>query len=625
MSIEKRLSSHMHEQADRLNFPTPDPADITHRPPSNNHRVVAMAAALLMVMAAGAGFWALSQQPESTEIAAGQADDDADDGERDGTSDPGGEQGDGTGDGQGTAAPSGGAFVGLDIIDVTGELSPGSGQVAVDGGVYYVLSTAPGRVRVDEATSEEEWNRLFRSNTFYTMTDDGSWQANEVEDRLISTFDVDDGVIYVVSTGTVSGDETSAVGTSTDRGQSWDWQTLPDLPPAAQVAMLRTGDSAILAASRSGQPGYEEVLRTAREAGVDVEERSLRNFDSSGLTYVEIDADDPCSALYLDYGLADYAEWLRTAPDDEREQAIEEMNRMAEEIGPEFEAQGCSFDPEAIESLPLPEIATVTWAELGVEVPERWKPWSGVYRYQDGQLTELDDPFDGTDQIGYMEAVDGELVVYSYGSSLDDYRETRWITSDGIDWNSLEVTEENYESGYFPGGYGPPVAGNSTFRLHWQEPTQEEMEAYEEQMNAIEAGELTGEEAEVAMMATEFESGILQRSVAGGGWEDVDLDGLMPDLDLSNHRVESVQGNEYGVFIMVRDVSYYIGDTPEGSAGLMVLYSNNGTEWGSFETEGDWLHLEQGDGTVLAFDNVWTQTETGGRSDTKVLLLRPQG
>ena len=151
------------------------------------------------------------------------------------------------------------------------------------------------------------------------------------------------------------------------------------------------------------------------------------------------------------------------------------------------------------------------------------------------------------------------------------------------------------------------------------------MEAYEEQMNAIESGELTGDEAEAAMMAAEFESGSLQRSVGGGAWEDVDLDGLVPDLDLSNHRVESVQGTEYGVFIMVRDVSYYIGETPDGSAGLLVLYSNNGTDWGSFETEGEWLHLEQGDGTVLAFDNIWTQTETGGRSDTKVLLLQPTG
>ena len=414
MSIEKRLSSHMNEQADRLRFPTPDPADITHRPPSNNHRVVGMVAAVLMVLAAGAGFVALSQQPESTEIAAGQADDEANDSENDGTSDSAGA---GEGDGEATAVPSGGAFVGLDIVDVTGDSSPGSGQVAVDGGTYYVLSTAPGRVRTDEITSEEEWNRLFRSNTFYTLTGDGAWEANKVEDRLISSFDVEDGVIYVVSTGTVSGDETSAVGTSSDRGRSWDWQTLPDLPPAAQVAMLRTGDSAILAASRSGNPGYEETIRIAQEAGVDVSDRTLRNFDSTGLSYVEIDADDPCSALYLDYGLADYAEWLRTAPDDEREQAIEEMNRMAEELGPEFEAQGCSFDPATIESLPIPEIITVTWAELGVEVPERWKPWSGIYRYQDGELSALENPFHSADQIGYMESVDGELVVYSYGSS----------------------------------------------------------------------------------------------------------------------------------------------------------------------------------------------------------------
>lgn len=619
MSIEKRLADHMAEQSERLSFPASDPQEIINRPPSGQARIVTTLAALAVVVAAGVGFWSLSSGNETTEIAASETDQavETDDGAEDGAD---GDDADGDGDGSGEGAASGGPFVDLSITDVTGDNSPGSGRVVQDDGVYYVLSTAPGRVRLDDNLSEDEWNRLFRPNTIYSLAD-GGWQANKVEDRFVSDFTVDDGILYALSTGTLAGDETTSYGTSTDRGASWQWQPLSDLPPVNQVAMLNNGDGTMIVASRWGSPGYEETIRTAQDAGFDVSEENLRQFDSTGFSYLPIDRSDPCSSFLLNYGLADMAQWLRQASGEEREMAQQEIEMMLADIGPELDAAGCDLDLDlaTIDDLEIPEPQTVRWDEIGVTVPERWLPWSGVFHLQDGELTELTVPWSGADQVGYIERGVGELSVMTFHSTLDQNipSETRWTSSDGESWTE-QTFDYSDEAGYYGPGYQRPVAGNVALESYWVEPTEEQIAAYEEQMQAYERGDI---DAMDEAMVAEFETSRLRRSIDGGPWEEIEPADLVPGIDLDGYTLSHVEGKDYGIFIFFSRIGSPL-EAPE--QGQLVLYSNNGTEWGSFETRGQWLELYEGDGDLLAFDNRWIQTETGGSQETDVLLLSPQ-
>ncbi len=609
MNIEQRLTDHMAEQSERLRFPTGDPSEITSRQPSGRSRAAVLVVAALVVVAGGFGFLALSGDDPTTEIAAGQND------SAETTTDDG-DPADGAEASADDAGSAGGPFVGLDVVDVTSETSPGYGQVVADGDVYYVLATAPGRVRLDEV-DEADWNRIFRPNTFYSLAD-GRWQANEVEDRFISEFQVDDGVIYVLSTGTVSGGETLAYGTSSDRGQSWSWQELGGVPPSTSVAMLRQGESVIVVANRSGYPDYGQVLSLARGAGVDVGEETLRDFDHDGFSYIPTDPDDPCAAVFNRYGLADYAEWLRNAPEEEREIARQELTTMLEELGGEFEQAGCPIDAESIESIPLPEIVTVPWADIGVTPPEAWTPWNGVFRVEGDQVTELPDPFQPGEQVGLLTSTDGQLVVNVYPTeAAPDGTESRLTSSDGVNWDRSPIDYETDDWYVYDPNHRVPRIGDTTFRLFWPEPTEEEIRAYEERMATADESEIGA--IEESMFAA-YEMPQLQRSVAGGPWEDLDP-GEFLDVDLGGRNLQQVQGTDYGVFLLFVNGGFSARPEP----GVLVVYSNNGTDWGSFETSGDWLSLFGGGDSMIAFDNRWIQTDTGGREETKALLLTPVG
>ena len=632
MSIEKRLSDHMAEQADQLAFPATDPGDITGGRRPRPRRGLGSMAALVVIVGAGLGFWALTTDDGvgTTELTAGAVDDD--DEASDGTDTGDGGDDAGTGDGEGGEAVAGiGPFVDLRVIDTTDDNSPGSGRVAVDDGVYYVLSTAPGRVRLDGNLSEEEWTRIFRQNTIYSLDGDGGWQANKVEDRFISSLEADQGLLYVVSTGTMDGGETVALGTSADRGQTWEWDELGGLPPVNQVATLRTGSSTIIVGSRWGSPTYEETLAAARGAGIDLVEEGLRRFDSEGFSYIPIDPEDRCSIVYLNYGLHEFADWARNAPEDERRYMEQELGFIAEEL----EQQGCPIETDDLSQLEnLPVVAPVhhTWAELGVAVPERWKPWQGAYRYEDGQLTELEVPFGGADQVGFMQRRDDRLVVTTWRSSAEEATETRWTTSDGIDWTSEVVDYENEEAHYGDPFGHPIVAGETRFRVYWEEPTPEEYEAYEARSIAVDEAmsegrdvvEIDGVEmpVEEAMALIDFEDrSFLQRSVAGGPWENVDLADLVPGLDVSDLQLQEARGTSYGVLVTTGRWSDRAGPPEQGG---VVFYTNNGVDWSSFETTGNWLELHDAGDSVLAFDHRWVETENGGgRQISRALLLTP--
>lgn len=600
MNIEQRLSDHMAEQAERLTFETPDPAAITDRPPSGPNRTVSILAAAVVIVAAGFGFWALSRGGGgTTEIAAGETDD----ADADTDSVPASDVG----------------LLRLSVTDVSSADSPGHGRVEVDNGVYYVLSTAPGRVSLDESFSEEEWLEAYRPSTFYSF-DGGGWKIAEVEDRFISDFDVDGGLLYVLSTGTLTGDGSATLGTSSDQGQTWDWQPVPDLPEANQVGILADGPATVIMANRWGYPDYDEVLGLARGAGFDVTERTLRDFDHDGFAYMDVDADDPCAAVMVDYGLSDLAMWLREAEHMDDEAALRDANmeleHMLEQMGPELEASGCELDFETIADLPEPE--RVRWADIGVAVPERWHPWTGLYRYENGVLTELDRPFDTDHQIGIIETRGGRLTVSTWDrggeEEGDEGAETIWSTTDGIDWESETIRYSEYEErGYYHApGYSPPIAGDSTFRVWWDE---EEMIAFEEEMMAYEEA---GAEGPADTILRE-PGPQLQRSVSGGPWENVDLAELAPDVDLGGKFVQDVRGTPYGVFLVFGSAGGYSGP-PE--PGLLVLHSNNGIEWGSFESPGNMLEVVEGPDSLLLFDHTWSN-EPEEPAKTRTLVVTP--
>lgn len=616
--IERRLIHHMAEQAGGLSFPGADPTDIINRPPSNRGRIVASAMALLVVVAAGAGFWSLTQGDEASEIAAGQSDNADDE-----PADEGAADGDEPSSGEATAVAS----IGLTITDFDGPNTPAGGRVLIDDGIYYVLSTAPGRVRLDTLETEEEWSQAMRPRTFYTRTEgEDDWLLGDVGDRFVSSFSIDDGVLYVLSTGAVGGDQGAAYGTSSDRGQSWDWAPL-DLPEAvSQIALLPGDESSVVVAARWGWVDWQQAVELLRGVGLGISEYGLNSADSIGFSYYPT-GDDPCMGLYLQFGLPQQAEWMRQASDDERAAMEEEFHYWEQEMGPELADAGCSIEITDIASLDLPDQEYRTWEEVGIEIPESWIPWTGVYRWRDGELTELDQPFPAGEQVSYLVVQGDQIQVTTWREPMSadaEGGETRWTTSDGIEWTSEFVSYEfegdEGEFRYQEPGYYPPVAGDTRFRMGWDEPTAEELEAFEETINDP---SVSDEEKEALEMATWGENrGYLERSVAGGPWERVEAADLAPDVDLGDRQLQDIRGTSLGVFLIFGPSQ--AGPWPP-EAGLVILHSSSGVDWNSFETTGHWVDLHNADDAILAFDQRWPDPESTELPTTRAILITPAG
>lgn len=684
MDFEKRLRDHMSEQADRIEIDSASPTSITEA--SRTRAPITTLAALAVIIAAAAGFFALSQDEGSTvtEVAAGQADDAAD------TS-------------ADTEAPTfeTADYAPVQFTDISSENSPGYGRVFTDGGVYFVLSSAPGRVTFDENTTDEEFMEAYRMDTLYVYSGDAGWTVQDLGDRFISDFQIDDGVLYAVSTGSKT-EDVAAFGTSTDRGQSWTWNQLEQLPEIDSITMLVGNDrDPVFFASRWGYPDYEKVLATAKDAGIVVNDMTLRGFDSEGFSYIEIDPNDPCALVRAQYlpEIAGVSQWMNNAPTEEQDIAQQEFDSMIGWMKEEIAGTGCEWDdawltefsdPAAAETIDWPEETRVEWSDIGFEPPESWSPWATTYTFDGENFVDRGVPFGDGVEFGGTFVRDDRLtisvwdptIMRQFETSVDfdeeSYQEamseaeTVWSTTDGIEWIS-ESRDYNDESFYYDGNFYEPRAGNQRFQVSWAHYEEEwaDTEAEVPVMTATtlppssdgavdselstttapadastlvtgadninvttttEGGSVADVAAEEAMMeegAYEYyqePDPELQRSIAGGPWETVTLAELAPNIDVGDRALSEVRGSSLGVFL-VYSPRYTQDGPPQGNQ--ILVHSNNGVDWEQHEVDADYLDFygsDTGEGEILAFANRWNYTETGGGSqETKAILISAAG
>ncbi len=615
MDFEKRLKNHLTEQADGIEIESTDPHAITARSPRSRTSISTMAA-VLVVIAAAAGFWMLSSGDNGavTEIAAGDSGEVEAEGEAP------------------TFEPV--AHVPLEVLDITAENSPGHGRVMSDNGIYYVLSTAPGRVSLnDQNMTDEQYMEIFRQNSFYVYDRETGWTVSEIDDRFVSDFAVDDGVLYVVSTGSKSG-APAAFGSSTDRGQSFSWTEIEGLPEVSSLNLMM-GEQTVVFASRWGYPNYEDAMEVAADAGIFITDFNLRDFNQSGISYIEVEEETRCAAIEAQYlpNIAEFREWA----DSEDSTNIEasdlqmEYDSMLSWMKEEFQANGCEWNEEW-ETAPasgepvefeFPEPVFKTWEELGFTPPESWKSWATAYVFDGERFNDVGKPFGDEFQVGQVSVINDQMTVSVWDNTAQEEPEgeTLWRTSNGVDWEQeirrWDVYEE--EGVYYDEFYPEPRAGDYVFRIWWDESNYIE---YEEA--AMEA-EAAGEDIEAAIEELDYQEPepMLQRRVGTGEWETVTLATLAPEINVGSRVVQDVRGTPFGTFLIFGE-SYRQDGPPD--PGITVVYSNNGIDWGSFELAGNSLETygiapdETGD--LLLFSNTWAYDE-GQRNTTQAILVRP--
>lgn len=614
MDIERRLKDHLAESGQRLSIKSEDPTDIMNAGPPRSGKVVQVMTALLIVAMAGGGFWMLSGDKDGvTEIAAGEAEDATN--ETDTSDETTADQ-----SGDGSAAPT---RVELAFSNITSDLSPsGNGEVIVDNGMYYLLSTAPGRVSFDwNSGSDEEYFELMRYNSIYTYNESDGWQVSTVEDRFISDFDVKDGILYVISTGGVDSDQ-AAIGTSADQGESWDWRAADNLPVADQVTIMATGDQPLVFASRWGNPDYEQAIELASSAGVELTPMTLYNVDGTGFTYVPVDEENRCDFVLSQFlpGFVEMEQYRSEFGEDISDAEFAEIRAQELDwIGQEIKANGCALpenlDDLSFEDLPqIPEPVSKSWEGLGITTPESWQPWAGIYRFDGESLNELNLPFGPDQQAGYSSTRDDQLVIsvidqsHFSGEAMEDPGgETFFTTSDGENWDEefqpFPQSDDEFSNSWFHNehDYVAPVIGDRAFRLWWNE---------EEFMEEPEDG--------VWVEPTPD----LQQKVGDGEWENVPLGDMIGDAKVGDRQLWEVRGSSLGVFLI-------FGPRWDEEAGRqteesqILLHSSNGEDWDPIELNGQSIHFVNNGSELLLFSTDW-EHEDGQYSVTDTYLVRPK-
>lgn len=346
MNFEDRLRGHLQQQNDDLAVQPEGPNAVADRSTARRkRRAIGIPAAVIMLAGlAGGGYWASQTgETESVEIVADDTEENAND---DAAADEVAEAVE-PADAEANQAgavdiDSFGAGPALTFQNIASENSPSGwapNSAAEDGGIYYVLSTAPG----EPASYESYGPDAYRPNTFYTY--DGEWHVNEVQDYFVSDFEAQDGVLYAVSTGTSS---TTAIsfGTSNDKGATWNWKALPsgdyteEEIATMNVQIASRGGQQMVVASRSNFTLHDDAHELATSGGLNIDrysiayvnDREFGYFDNSAMEQMNLDSMDECQRVEADY-------WNRLY--DEREPIAEEVG----DVNGEF-----VYDEEAAEA-----------------------------------------------------------------------------------------------------------------------------------------------------------------------------------------------------------------------------------------------------------------------------------
>jgi len=339
-----------------------------------------------------------------------------------------------------------------------------------DGGVYYVVSTAPG-LRFEDLDPGEEFPR---PATVYAF-DGSSWSNTTITgDRFVSgiTNGSTGGVLYAVSTGTPT-DSGLNFGTSTNLGTDWDWTPIdltavfgPDMStwPQYVVSYATHGSQHLVIVNSSSQADYDEAFKLAVASGAKIDRvDDVLSVDETGIAWfdnspIEIDPDEPvnCAAVAdrRSMELWQEAEVIDYASDFDGEFSSEE----ATELDPEFEAfldendaQAKRIQDQMLETVREYDECTtfadclaelyIRQNEVGMRVTEL---------YEEAGISQLQEPdaalIEAVDELyeSATEATDSWLDESGCSEQIDLYGETdhaereRYAT-----WEELGVTAPN--------------------------------------------------------------------------------------------------------------------------------------------------------------------------------------
>lgn len=318
--------------------------------------------------------------------------------------------------------------------------------------------------------------------------------------------------------------------------------------------------------------------------------------------------------------------------DEEREQLqLREQvlwTRMEAARRPALVEAGC-LDPGLVDGPEAHEhdpgdFVNVTWDELGVAVPDSWGASSRYYEYQDGQLVERDLPFGGEVVVGLNPGASETQAITIPEQSYFGYSEgvegATWTTSDGLAWTRSGSTEAPYGPVGGPGSY---TLGDVSLRINWQDgpiadvpvdlpPIPSGVEILTTEDGQPYFVDESGEQVVIPLPPPPSMS--LERSVADGPWEAVQVSDLAPELDLpDNVAVDQLYGSEVGVALILRS---------SGPGDARVVYSSDGVTWNMVSMEADWISgVTVGDSLLFVGSRFPDQGEVPGPAST--LLLRP--
>ncbi len=351
-------------------------------------------------------------------------------------------------------------------------------------------------------------------------------------------------------------------------------------------------------------------------------EGTIRDFDADHISYRPVDTSDPCAITLARFGpqVQDFRLWLTEASDAEKAMAQEELAAMMESIREEIAASSCSFESEAeltaaLEAVSVPDPVSVRWDELGVTVPETWRPWSTVYTYDGQRFIDVGKPFDDGLDVGFLTTADDRLWVSTYDPAAKEEveLETRWSTADGVNWDRHVIRFDQYENGYYEPYWPAPIIGDQTYRVWWDE----SMSEWDEEPAVPEPGQETEQETEQEAGQPDPEP-LVQRSIAGGGWETLTLAELAPGIDVGDRVLQDVRGTTFGVVLIY--VEPFVDGPPAG--GQMLVYSNNGIDWHTVQIPGNGLDIHSSEDSLLVLAHHWPYEE-GDEAKTIALMMRP--
>ena len=500
------------------------------------------------------------------------------------------------------------------------------------GGLYYVLSTAPG-VKYDDF---EDDLGLIRDDTIYTF-DGSSWSQNALADRYISTVEsTSEGLLYTVSTGSADSHEL-ALGTSSDAGQVWSWTELdltsafgndPASWPPYAVRFATRGTETFVLAHTSGYLDWEEATKLAITNGATIDPGAdeVISVDQNGIGWIQAPEQDVCSvALGNEVGalwaiepqgpVFDFEGDLTTS----QYSSLEEFWRAQELRGPEIYAQalqtvgkipGCEafakctseytarmeeLDSRGGNASAELNNETLTWAEESGCIDE--VPW----------LVGTDDPVADASTFVSWQSLGVTPPESWQGISAGFLVDSGEITSLGelFDGEPGFLVDVRSERGQWTASFAstdnnteiPSTPAYTT----WTSTNGNDWTSNTENTFAF-------EQPAVLANGTSFspdwgqESTQLLRTAPDGTTKALALSDLSPNVDTEGFQIMNVRTGKYGVLAWaVRSASPGENEFADDS---IVLYSPDGIGWGATEVPGaEVIDAIVGEGDVLIFLN----------------------